>query len=462
MKKGSALIFVILIFSILLTLSVGLLQFSVASYKQSNNFVSKNENFYNADSAIDLALFILDAFSEKAREKAYVYCFKDGNVNTESPEVKIIYDQYMAQINDNNPNNDDAAYNAYKENLSKIYIKKYKEYLKTYLIDKADDQLLNLNLQVEMLNEKIEIDYWRQAVEYIYNKILSPIYPNVDFKILLYNEAIKDLEFSKVLGNQFNSSFEDFNLNSESYPRETIIIRSRNKTDNTKNYILLNCEFEPEGGGFVEGNLPLITDNILFQKPLVVASHENEPIKKIDDYVDFSVVGNHDEVIVIDNANKIYIYLDKNSNSSNIDIDLSNYDGYKVLIASKNNLYIKSTNNITIYGNIMVDKLDRDNSIQQYNVVDQQYNIYKSSFKDNESNKTITVKYDQNISKYWILILNELKNVNKIDQTTYDKIIKYFKLQDQGNDVKIVKDLNFSNFTTSINILTRRQIRVNN
>ncbi|WDU83877.1 hypothetical protein [Caloramator sp. Dgby_cultured_2] len=126
MKKGSALIFVILIFSILLTLSVGLLQFSVASYKQSNNFVSKNENFYNADSAIDLALFILDAFSEKAREKAYVYCFKDGNVNTESPEVKIIYDQYMAQINDNNPNNDDAAYNAYKENLSKIYIKNIK------------------------------------------------------------------------------------------------------------------------------------------------------------------------------------------------------------------------------------------------------------------------------------------------------------------------------------------------
>lgn len=455
MKKGSALIFVILIFSILLTLSVGLLQFSVASYKQSNNFVSKNENFYNADSAIDLALFILDAFSEKAREKAYVYCFKDGNVNTESPEVKIIYDQYMAQINDNNPNNDDAAYNAYKENLSKIYIKKYKEYLKTYLIDKADDQLLNLNLQVEMLNEKIEIDYWRQAVEYIYNKILSPIYPNVDFKILLYNEAIKDLEFSKVLGNQFNSSFEDFNLNSESYPRETIIIRSRNKTDNTKNYILLNCEFEPEGGGFVEGNLPLITDNILFQKPLVVGKEEDI---KVDKYVDFKALEKDKQLEFTDSNNKIYIYLDKNDNSSsknNNGIDLSNYNGYKVLIASNNNKYIMSTKNIEVYGNIIADDLHKDN-------INETNDNNKGILKDKKNGTTINIIYDESISKYWILILNELRKDNKIDQEKYDKILQYFKLQNQNNNVKIIKDLNFSNFTTSINILTRRQIRVNN
>ncbi|WDU83878.1 hypothetical protein [Caloramator sp. Dgby_cultured_2] len=212
-----------------------------------------------------------------------------------------------------------------------------------------------------MLNEKIEIDYWRQAVEYIYNKILSPIYPNVDFKILLYNEAIKDLEFSKVLGNQFNSSFEDFNLNSESYPRETIIIRSRNKTDNTKNYILLNCEFEPEGGGFVEGNLPLITDNILFQKPLVVGKEEDI---KVDKYVDFKALEKDKQLEFTDSNNKIYIYLDKNDNSSsknNNGIDLSNYNGYKVLIASNNNKYIMSTKNIEVYGNIIADDLHKDN-----------------------------------------------------------------------------------------------------
>jgi len=455
MKKGSALIFVILIFSILLTLSVGLLQFSVASYKQSDSFVSKNENFYNGDSAIELTLFILEAFSEKARREAYEYCFKDGNVNTESPEVKIIYDQYMAQINDNNPNNDDAAYNAFKENLSKIYIKKYKEYLKTYLVDKADDQLLNLNLQVEMLNEKIEIDYWRQAVEYIYNKILSPIYPNVDFKILLYNEAIKDLEFSKVLGNQFNSSFEDFNLNSESYPRETIIIRSKDKTDNTKNYILLNCEFKPEGGGFVEGNLPLITDNILFQKPLVVGKEEDI---KVDKYVDFKALEKDKQLEFTDSNNKIYIYLDKNDNSSsknNDGIDLSNYNGYKVLIASNNNKYIMSTKNIEVYGNIIADDLHKDN-------INETNDNKKGILKDKKNGTTINIIYDESISKYWILILNELRKDNKIDQEKYDKILQYFKLQNQNNNVKIIKDLNFSNFTTSINILTRRQIRVNN
>lgn len=95
-KRGSAMLFVVLIIAVLFTLSLGVIQITLASLRHSSSYYSKNQAFYYADSSTDKALYYLDMIADKAREYANDYCFTEsGALNLSKDDIKVAYDEYL-------------------------------------------------------------------------------------------------------------------------------------------------------------------------------------------------------------------------------------------------------------------------------------------------------------------------------------------------------------------------------
>ncbi|WDC83231.1 pilus assembly PilX N-terminal domain-containing protein [Caloramator sp. mosi_1] len=118
-KKGSALIFVILIIAVLFTLSIGVMQITLASLRQSTSYYGKNEAFYIADSSMEKILFYLDKVADEARYEANAYCFDaSGAVNMQNfeEEYKKLLDGQLTK-------------EEYEKIIKDEFIRIYKEYI---------------------------------------------------------------------------------------------------------------------------------------------------------------------------------------------------------------------------------------------------------------------------------------------------------------------------------------------
>ncbi|WP_143287185.1 pilus assembly PilX N-terminal domain-containing protein [Caloramator quimbayensis] len=92
-KKGSAMIFVILIIVVLFTLSAGLMEIALSSLRQSANYKNKNEAFYYTDAATNIIINYMNAVGNAAKNSVNEYCFTPlGEPNLEDERIKAAYE----------------------------------------------------------------------------------------------------------------------------------------------------------------------------------------------------------------------------------------------------------------------------------------------------------------------------------------------------------------------------------
>lgn len=168
-KKGSAMIYVILMLAVLFTVSIGVMQITLASLKQSSSFYQKNQAYYYADSSTDKILYFLDIIADEARNKANQYCYTpSGSPNLDTPEIKNIYENYLS-------NNDKSQY---EENIRAVFKEKYTEYL-----DKFFNGEIDINKEVNVGDNTITISgKWINWKNQIKNQISNSV-SDVDFNL---------------------------------------------------------------------------------------------------------------------------------------------------------------------------------------------------------------------------------------------------------------------------------------
>ncbi|MCX7884426.1 MAG: pilus assembly PilX N-terminal domain-containing protein [Caloramator sp.] len=93
-KKGSAMIFVILIIVVLFTLSLGLMEITLSSLRQSASYKNKNEAFYYADAATNIIINYMNSLGNAAKNAVNEYCFTpSGEPNLEDERIKEAYEK---------------------------------------------------------------------------------------------------------------------------------------------------------------------------------------------------------------------------------------------------------------------------------------------------------------------------------------------------------------------------------
>ena len=170
-SRGSALLFVVIIFAVLFTVTTGLLAVSVTSLDMSKGYYNKNNAFYKGESAADTILYYVDAALDDARVRANDYCFlKGGGLNLNSPDIKKIYEE---MINDETLLNEktisDKEYETrkkdYENEVKNVFISKYKNYASNFFTGDGELKINGEEYNWNGLNEK------KSLKERIYNEL---------------------------------------------------------------------------------------------------------------------------------------------------------------------------------------------------------------------------------------------------------------------------------------------------
>ncbi|QCX32664.1 hypothetical protein FDN13_02515 [Caloramator sp. E03] len=154
-KKGSAMIFVILIIVVLFTLSVGLMEITLSSLRQSANYKNKNEAFYYTDAATNIIINYINAVGNAAKSAVNEYCFTpSGEPNLDDERIKAAY-------------NTDNFEDEMKIIFHDYYVDKLNKYLKNEITlpIKVGAMELPMDLKWEDVKEKINEDIGKMESE---------------------------------------------------------------------------------------------------------------------------------------------------------------------------------------------------------------------------------------------------------------------------------------------------------
>lgn len=229
-KKGSALIYVILMLAILFTVSIAAMQMTLASLKQSSSFHQKNQAYYYADSSTDKILYFLDIIADEARNYANSYCYTpSGSPNLSNPEIKTIYENYL---NDKNKEN-------YETQIRNIFTEKYVEYIDEFFKNNSD---YAINKQVKLGNNNIEINgTWNRWKSKINDILVNNDY-DVDFNIIRDMDE-NSSDYKRIFKNISKNNLTSY-LRSR-YPIETLLVKIRLKNSDVQRYMVTTFEFNP-------------------------------------------------------------------------------------------------------------------------------------------------------------------------------------------------------------------------
>lgn len=176
-EKGSAMIFVILIIVVLFTLSVGLMEITLSSLRQSASYKNKNEAFYYADAATNIIINYMNAVGNAAKNEVNEYCFTpSGEPNLEDERIKAAYEK------DNFEDEMKIIFHDY-------YVDKLTKYLKNEITlpIKAGTMELPADLKWEDIKGKINEDIGKMQSEDI--NITYQFYSDSDNNLF---QSIKD------------------------------------------------------------------------------------------------------------------------------------------------------------------------------------------------------------------------------------------------------------------------------
>lgn len=300
-SRGSALLFVVIIFAVLFTVTTGLLAVSVTSLDMSRGYYNKNNTFYKGESAVETILYYVDAALDDARGEANDYCFlKGGGLNLNSPEIKAIYEEMVneeALLNDQL--SDETISNEEKERLKAEYENRKKEYenkVKNVFILKYKNYASDFFMGDGELKINGEEYKWNGLKECIY-KELNKNGEEIIFE--RYGEVNDESPFAKFKNNAGDPlEFENFALDENEdkvFPRETIYIKSKLKDKDSSKYLIVSFEMNPFGVeydkvGFKEGKIRRGYNNVLDYplisgRNLIAANGNNKFTVNGDSYV---------------------------------------------------------------------------------------------------------------------------------------------------------------------------------
>ncbi|MCX7695236.1 MAG: pilus assembly PilX N-terminal domain-containing protein [Caloramator sp.] len=229
-KKGSAMIYVILMLAVLFTISIAAMQMTLASLKQSSSFYQKNQAYYYADSSTEKILYFLDAVADEARGYANSYCYTpSGAPNLDNPEIKTIYENFL---NDKNKDN-------YETEIRNIFREKYVEYLDEFFNNNSS---YSINKQVKLGENSFTINgTWKDWKNNIKNILVNSDF-EVDFKIVRDLEEDSD-EYKRIFKNISKNNLTSY-LKSR-YPLETLLVKIKLKNSDVQRYMVTTFEFNP-------------------------------------------------------------------------------------------------------------------------------------------------------------------------------------------------------------------------
>lgn len=232
-KKGSALLFVVIMLSIMVAVCTGLLEISMISLKQSKNYYNKNSAYYYADNAMEKALYYIDLAADNARDEANKACFlPNGLPNLENEEINKAYNKYL------NSENQEEALDIYKGEVKEIFMKEYKERIHGFFEDGKPLEIEGLG-SVKWAGDDgdAEPDRLKQIIEDMASD------ENASVKIYRYKEAPEDI---KGTGNA--EEYENLPLDGDdSLPVETIYVSANLPKQNVTRCVVSTFEMNPFG-----------------------------------------------------------------------------------------------------------------------------------------------------------------------------------------------------------------------
>lgn len=254
-KSGSVMLFVVLTFSVVFAIVTGLLAASAAALENSSAFYSKKSAYFGAESALEKILYYFDLAADDARKRANEYCYdKSGGFNIDSPDIKAVYDEMIADEILNSETSSEEEKNdrleIYKSKVKKIFIGKYKKYINDFV---SGSNTLYINGKDSQGNTIGDADWPDLKIK------LQNDFNSTDFQITFarYGEA-DGTEFNEFKEGTTAENFEylgtfnkDGTLNEDDtkiskYPRETFYIKSKTK-DNSVKYLVATFEMNPFG-----------------------------------------------------------------------------------------------------------------------------------------------------------------------------------------------------------------------
>ncbi|KRQ88086.1 hypothetical protein ABG79_00253 [Caloramator mitchellensis] len=253
-RKGSAIIFVVLILSVLFTLSVGIMEISLASLRQSSNYYSRNLAFYYSDVGMEKVLFYIDKIADEARKQANDVCFdSSGGPNLNDIEINSKYTSYMKG---------ELSKEDYEAYMRERFIKEFN----TRIVDFFDNRLeisstIIKNENGNINDVQISNKRWNDWYNFIINELNDPdVSQKVTLSFYILNDILKlnniDEDFKKLIPMNFDKSqFEDLNKDKKGYLKETIFLKVQLKDNNIKRFLLTTIELNPFGVDYNSINL---------------------------------------------------------------------------------------------------------------------------------------------------------------------------------------------------------------
>lgn len=213
-KRGSSLISVVMIFSILFIVGTSIIAVTVSDYKMRINTNQKVKNLYGADSGLEEAYAKLGALIDEAVLKA------NEEVDTYNKELNAIIDEERDKLNKNKNyvseyvNKDGSLKDEYIYNKKNLKFKdKYKQWIKEQVV-----QVIEKGNYLEALSEKPTIE------------ILSKVNDRVNFDekeemSLEVQSSFKDKDIDRIIKTTFNVKTPDYKK-TETYKSAKIPVKS--------------------------------------------------------------------------------------------------------------------------------------------------------------------------------------------------------------------------------------------
>ncbi|GFR36636.1 polymer-forming cytoskeletal protein [Thermobrachium celere] len=345
-KNGSAMIYVILMLAVLFIVSVGVMQITLASLKQSNNFYQKNQAYYYVDSSTDKILYFIDIIGDEARNYANNYCYTpSGAPNLDNEEVKNVYENYLS--------NKDRT--QYENAIRNIFKREYSKYIDEFFKGQKE-----LSREIKVGDNVVNISgYWTNWK----NEIIRQINNNkAEVNFSLFRELNENSEEYKKIFKEDIEKDKLSNYNSNQYPIETLIVNVRLKDNGTQRYMITTFEFNPfKGKDFSNQNKKIqrgfnrILDYALISgRNIIVANGQNTLTVKGDIYA--KGTGNYsDENKPYDFYGGVLVGIDSNALDSiknGASVNRSNLE----FVSSK-------SGQLKVHGNIFTGSIDENKNV---------------------------------------------------------------------------------------------------
>lgn len=409
-KKGSAMIFVILIIVVLFTLSAGLMEITISSLRQSANYKNKNEAFYYTDAATNIIINYMNAVGNAAKNAVNEYCFTPtGEPNLEDERIKAAYEK------DNFEDEMKIIFHDY-------YVDKLAKYLKNEITlpIKAGAMELPADLKWEDIKTKINEDIVKMASTDInityqfYSDSDNNLFQSIKDNSKLFYENDKGLVDSLIVKTSINSKkvermlFTNFTFT----PFKDI---SEN----------INTKVEKKGYN------PLLDYCILTNKNLLVINGDNTASINGDIYVRGS--GNRlSENTPYNKYGGIIAGINENT-AKGLNESSVNKSGFNISDNIRGNLIVN--------GMVIVGGIEEKEGIAGGEDKDKYY-LNSGYIRTSAPNSTIKVKKDTYCNS--VVIDEEAYNSSmNFDENVYisDNISLYAENQNNNNSVYIKKDL---------------------